>query len=177
MATTQSRGTQIDAGDSRGTELRITHIVTSTGGEGVDFLGGQKKRGRLTPPPKIIQIANSRSRTFPSNPIHFHPMFPTGNLPSWRSPCNLTLPPRASARAFCPRHANLRVVLSRLGLQGRCSGPSAFWRVVFQIAWHFGKKTPPELRLSQRRGRFAVGKVTPGGAHCQEAAGVLLAGW
>jgi hypothetical protein len=41
----------------------------------------------------------------------------------------------------------------------------------------FWQKTPPELRLSQRRGRFAVGKVTPGGAHCQEAAGVLLAGW
>jgi hypothetical protein len=44
LATAQSRGTPIDADDSRGTGLRIIHIITSTGGRGSKF-PTTKKRG------------------------------------------------------------------------------------------------------------------------------------
>ena len=90
----------------------LLQVLSLDRGGGGRNSGGQQKRGRLTPPSKIVQRANSRSRTFPSIPLHSHPMFPIGNLPRCDSPCNLTLPPRASARAFCPRQANLRVVLT-----------------------------------------------------------------
>ena len=45
----------MDAGDFRGTGLSIIYVVTSTRGEGVEILRRQKTRGRLTPPPKIVQ--------------------------------------------------------------------------------------------------------------------------
>jgi hypothetical protein len=75
---TKSRGTPIDADDSRGTGLRIIHIVTSSRGEGVEISDDKKKRGRLTPPSKIVQRAYSRSRTFP---LQFHPFPP--NVTDW----------------------------------------------------------------------------------------------
>ena len=40
--TTQSRGTQIDTSNSRGTGLSIMYIVTSTRGRGSNFCGGEK---------------------------------------------------------------------------------------------------------------------------------------
>lgn len=55
MATTQSRGTPIDAGDFRGTRLSIMFIVTSSRGEGVEFLRRRKRRGRFKVPSKIVQ--------------------------------------------------------------------------------------------------------------------------
>ncbi len=78
LATTKSRGTPIDAGDSRGTGLRIIHIVTSSRGEGVEISDDEKKRGRLTPPSKIVQRAYSRSRTFP---LQSHPI--PSDVPEW----------------------------------------------------------------------------------------------
>jgi hypothetical protein len=78
LATTKSRGTPIDADDSRGTGLRIIHIVTSSRGEGVEISDDEKKGERLTPPSKIVQSAYSRSRTFPLQ----SPPFPS-DVPEW----------------------------------------------------------------------------------------------
>ncbi len=50
------RGTAIDTSNSRGTGLSIIYVVTSTRGEGVEILRRQKRRGRLTPPSKIVQM-------------------------------------------------------------------------------------------------------------------------
>ena len=59
----------MDTGDFRGTQLRITHIVTSTGAGGVDFWRGEKCGGRLTPPSKISQSARFLldASTFPAH--------------------------------------------------------------------------------------------------------------
>jgi hypothetical protein len=50
---TQSRGTPIDAGDFRGTGLRIIHIVTSTGGRGSIFPTTKKRGSGFSPPQKF----------------------------------------------------------------------------------------------------------------------------
>jgi len=49
----------------------------------------------------------------------------------------------------------------RLGLQGRCSGPSAFWRVVFQTAWNFGKKNTSRITLESEAREVCCGKSNP----------------
>ena len=50
---TQSRGTPVDARRSRGTGLRIIHIVTSTGGRGSIFPTTKKRGSGLSPPQKF----------------------------------------------------------------------------------------------------------------------------
>jgi hypothetical protein len=83
LATTKSRGTPIDADDSRGTGLRIIHIITSTGGRGSKF-PTTKKGGSDHPPLQKLSKAPIPARAhFPSNSPQSPPMFPTGNLPSW----------------------------------------------------------------------------------------------
>jgi hypothetical protein len=105
------------------------YIVTSCnnrhGAGGVEF-AGSKKRGSGFSPPQKFSKGGLHATLSPLTPheadipvlAHFrsqapnpYPVFPNGNLPSWRSPCNLTLPPRASARAFGTRHANPWVAL------------------------------------------------------------------
>ena len=130
----QSRGTPIDAGDFRGTGLRIIHIVTSTGGRGSIFPTTKKRGSGFSPPQKFSKgglhatlslitqheadipvLAHFRSQA--PNPSS---MFPTGNLPSCHSPRTLSLPPRASARAISPRHANPWVALYLRLTYGSC---------------------------------------------------------
>ena len=104
----QSRGTPIDAGDFRGTEVDITTVCTSCnnryGAGGGRICRGGKKRGRLVAGFKIFQrgldwIGDSRkhcnmlkmgdrslfplTHISPFHPLQSPPMFPTGNLPSW----------------------------------------------------------------------------------------------
>ncbi len=131
---TQSRGTPMDTGDSRGTGLRIIHIVTSTGGRGSIF-PTTKKRGSGFSPPQKFSKGGLHATLPPITPhevyipvlAHFrsqapnpHPVFPNGNLPSCHSPRTLRLPPRASARAFGTRHANLWVALYLRLTYGSC---------------------------------------------------------
>ncbi len=94
--TTQSRGTPIDAGDFRGTGLRIIHIVTSTGGGGSIFPTTKKRGSGFSPPQKFSKGGLHATLSLITQhevyiPVlaHFrsqapkpHPMFPTGNLPS-----------------------------------------------------------------------------------------------
>jgi hypothetical protein len=62
---TQSRGTPIDAGQSRGTGLRIMYIVTSCnnrhGAGGVAFAGSEKRGNEKVAPDKIFGLAFAHS--------------------------------------------------------------------------------------------------------------------
>ena len=87
-STTKSRGTPIDAGNSRGTGVSIMYIVTSCnnrhGAGGVAFVGAEKRGSGKVAKQKLsswpLQLSRSRTFTPPSPPTP--PMFPHGNLPS-----------------------------------------------------------------------------------------------
>jgi len=74
--TTQSRGTPIDAGDSRGTGLRITNLVTACnnrhGAGGIAFAGAETSGTVKTAPDKIFQLAPLHQPSLvPPHPLVF----------------------------------------------------------------------------------------------------------